>query len=134
MLHLSTYTYAPWVLDVLADRKNGIATTTLLMPSVYQIAEFAKKAIADRALKENQEERYRGAQARRSPAVYVRSGPFRPFPKLWEAFADDPEATAALDNPGSFAFLDDVGRVFATRGKHVARELLVPPVEVPADG
>lgn len=130
MLHLSTYTYAPWVLDALADRKTGIATETMLMPSVYQIAEFAKKAIADRALKEGQEARYARAQAQRSPARYVKPPPFRPFPRLWEAFADEPAVIQALDNPGSFGFLDDASRLLATRGKDKARAFILPPSTV----
>lgn len=52
--------------------------------------------------------------------------PFRPFPALWEAFADDPAILAKLDNPGSFAFLDDAARTLARRGKDAARVFILP--------
>lgn len=58
------------------------------------------------------------------PAVRT---PFRPFPALWAAFADEPEIIKLLDNPGSFAFLDDAGRTLAMRGKDAARAFISPP-------
>lgn len=54
--------------------------------------------------------------------------PFRPFPALWAAFADEPAIIAILDNPPSFAFLDDAGRALAMRGKDAARQFINPPV------
>jgi hypothetical protein len=51
--------------------------------------------------------------------------PFRPFPKLWEAFADDPETLAILDSGLSFDRLFGASEMLATRGKQEARATLV---------
>lgn len=55
----------------------------------------------------------------------VRS-PFRPFPALWAAFADEPEIIKTLDHPPGFAFLDDAARILAIRGKDAARAMISP--------
>lgn len=53
--------------------------------------------------------------------------PFRPFPRLWEAFADEPDIIEILDHPpGGFSFLNEASRTFAMRGKDPAREFIKP--------
>ncbi len=47
--------------------------------------------------------------------------PFRPFPKLWEAFADDAEATERLNSGMSFNALFDASKALAMYGKAEAR-------------
>ncbi len=52
--------------------------------------------------------------------------PFRPFPRLWAAFQDEPEIIALLDKAPSFGFLDDAGRALAVQGKDAARKFIRP--------
>lgn len=126
MEHLSTYYASPWVLDALADPKTGIATTTLLMPSVSQIAEFAKDAIGARAEKEAFDRRYDRAQAGRQAFTPAVRAPFRPYPALWAAFDKEPEIITALDDPHSFDWLTEASRTLAVRGMDAARDFIQP--------
>lgn len=52
--------------------------------------------------------------------------PFRPFPKLWEAFVDEPDLLDPQKNLLTFAQLFDASRALATRGKDAARTILDP--------
>jgi hypothetical protein len=59
-------------------------------------------------------------------------GPFRPYPKLWEAFADEPEMIIILDNRHpdhlqSFESLTQYSKTLAVRGKEAAREEILRP-------
>lgn len=119
--HLNSYYSTPWVLDRLADPRTGIATTTLLMPSVSQLRDFAMKAIDERAKFERYHEVQKRKQTYSAPSARARE-PFRPFPKLWAAFADEPAIVDRLDWIGfTFAQLDNFGRTHATRGIDAAR-------------
>lgn len=110
----------------IADKRTGIQTKEMFPPNVAAITKIAEEIIAKGAERADLEKRYGDAQARRRPSTPPVLTPFRPFPKLWEAFADEPEIIAILDKAPSFASLDDAGRALATRGKDAARQMILP--------
>lgn len=60
---------------------------------------------------------------RHGPLFRQFNQPFRPFPRLWEAFAPEPEIVAKLDRDlFSFDQLNHFGMTHATRGVDAARK------------
>lgn len=113
-----------FVVTRMADRHLGIAAKCQFLPTIADLKAYADAVLEMRA----RQVRYAGLQDRRPASAPVRK-PFRPFPKLWEAFADEPEIIAQLDKARSFDFLFDASRIFAMRGKDAARKLISPPAE-----
>lgn len=114
-----------WIVDRVADRLLGItAKHREFLPGIGQVIEMINglREMEDRYA------RYGDLQARRRPISSPALKPFRPFPRLWEAFAGEPEILDKLDHPGSFDFLDNASRIFATRGLAAARAFIDPPL------
>jgi len=113
-----------------AMQARGYATTPTEWPSEFDSAATIQgdHAAADafEALQRDQRERAKFlagsiASRRRQPAPRQ---PFRPYPKLWEALAGDPETTARLDNIGSFEAMTMASRLFATEWIDRARDYI----------
>jgi hypothetical protein len=109
-----------YVVAKLADRQTGIATKSQYLPTIAEIKIAADTIMEDRA----KEVRYANLQSRRIALPSYRV-PFRPFPKLWGAFADEPAVIKLLDHPGSFDFLNVASRTLATQGKEAARTFIL---------
>jgi hypothetical protein len=112
-----------WIVDRLADRYLGItAKHKEFAPSIGSVIE----AIGSYHEMKKRSAYYADAQSRRPGHSAPVRTPFRPFPRLWEAFAGEPEVIDALDHAETFDRLSDISRTFATRGKEAARKLILP--------
>jgi hypothetical protein len=111
-----------WIVDRLADRHLGItAKHRSFVPGIGDVLDM----VASLNEMEERYTRYGDAQKRfllRSTPVLQ---PFRPFPKLWDVFADEPAVIKLLDHPGSFDFLNVASRTLATQGKEAARTFIL---------
>lgn len=109
------------IIDRVADRHLGITSKhPTFLPTVGQIVDM----ITALHEQEARAERYGTLRSRFSS---VEPKPFQraiPFPKLWAAFAEEPEALEALNTAGSFSMLFDASKLLATRGKDAARSVL----------
>jgi hypothetical protein len=117
-----------WIVDRVADRHLGITFRfKTFAPSIGEVLEFiaSLKDMRDRY------NHYSEVQKRVVPRLPFERKPFRPYPKLWEAFADDPEVLARLDDPNAFDFLTEASKRLTMRGKDVARKFIVPEESAP---
>ncbi len=61
----------------------------------------------------------------------AKDGPFRPYPKLWAAFADEPAIIDALERGGlNFDHLTEASKRHAMRGKDEAREYIAATANI----
>jgi hypothetical protein len=114
------------IVDRIADRHLGITFKhKSFAPSIGDVLEMVA-SLKDMEARYN---RYQNAKDRidRRPRAHT---PFRPYPKLWEAFADEPAVLQALDQPESFDWLTEASKRLAMRGKDAARQFIYPqPVD-----
>lgn len=106
-----------WIVDRVADRHLGItAKHKSFAPSIGEVLDM----IASLHDMEARSQRYEKAQTRRQPIRQRVTEPFRPFQKLWDAFADDRPTIEKLDLGLPFDTLFDASKALATRGKRSA--------------
>lgn len=106
-------------LEALCSPTQGLASLHTFPPGLAEIANFRKKWRAHWQILSR-------PTPKLTPFSYQRTK-FRPFPRLWEAFADEPKIIAILDNAPLFAFLEDASRTLARWGKDRARAYIDPP-------
>lgn len=112
-----------WIVDRLADRHLGInAKHAQFVPSIGDVLDMISR------VKEMEErrQRYGEAQKRFAPRSAAIIKAFRPYPRLWEAFAGDAEAIEALDSAASFDWLTEASKRLVARGKDEARKFICP--------
>jgi hypothetical protein len=123
-------------IERLVDPQRGLPRHFSRMPSLKDIADFAGKLTVEgheqlrrntepepdnRELRSEGERKAFAEKVRRSPEPPLTREPFRPFPKLWEAFADDPEALRRLDSCLAFPMVEAASRALARDGPTAAR-------------
>lgn len=108
-----------YVVDKIADRLTGIAAQSQYLPTIADLKVFADRAMEDRA-KEIRYSRLQGLK----PSLPPPRTRFRPFPKLWQAFADDQHTIDKLDASLPFDTLFDASKALATKGKPAALAIL----------
>lgn len=116
--------YPAEIVERLVDPKRGLPRQFARMPSLKEIADAAEKLAAQ----DHDRQRYRDMPAkplRYSTIEAPPREPFRPFPKLWEAFAADREVMAALDSHLPFPQVEAASRALARSGPTEARAVLV---------
>jgi hypothetical protein len=105
--------YPVEVQDRLTDLRQGIPSKCQFLPTIAAIVEmadgFAKQDMADAAFKER--------FSRRAVAYSPPQRQFQPFPRLWEAFANEPDILKSK----TFEAYDDAARALATQGREAAR-------------
>lgn len=113
-----------WIVDRLTDRHLGItAKHKSFAPGIGEVLDL----IAGLREMQDRYARYSEIQGRRTTNAAQVLQPFRPYPRLWQAFVDEPAVIEALDNPGTFDFLTEASKRFAIRGKDAARDFILPP-------
>lgn len=111
---------------------TGLAARCKFLPTAADVMEFVegRKSRFEPPVSMLTDSGYKRFEvSRRVPAPPARK-PFRPFPKLWDAFADDPEMLRILDGKASrvgisFETLDGAARMLATKGTDAARDFLL---------
>lgn len=113
-----------WVMDP----RNGLATTTKFLPTPGDVHEFlrAKRERAEQFKPIPPRGLTKFEPSNTPPPKY---GEFRPFPKLWEAFASEPD----LLQGKTFDQLSDASKALATQGKDRARDILSKRYKQPGD-
>lgn len=112
-----------WIIDRVADRRLGItAKHPTFLPSVNEVLEMII-ALQEEAAKQLHAHQRKTEYKALPMGAYrgLKGGPFRPFPKLWEAFVDDAEATERLNSGMTFNALFDASKALAIYGKTEAR-------------
>lgn len=113
-----------WIVDRLADRHLGItAKHAQFVPSIGDVLDMISRV---REMEERRQ-RYGEAQKRIAPRSAPVIKPFRPYPRLWDAFAGDADVIEALDSATSFDWLTEASKRFSARGKDEARRFICPP-------
>lgn len=111
-----------WIVDRIADRHLGITFKhKSFAPSIGDVLDMA----ASLKEMEARHARYSEAQRRFAPRSAPVLQPFRPYPKLWEAFTDEPEVIEALDH-STFEVMTEASKRLAVRGKDAARTYILP--------
>jgi len=113
-------TYSVDVMARLADLRTGVPSKVKYLPTIADVIELGNKLAED----EHKTARYSAIQHRRPIAIEGPRAAFRPFPKLWEAFADDPAVLAKLDKGLPFGTLSHADKLRATDGTWVAKAFL----------
>lgn len=112
-----------WIVDRLADRHLGItAKHTQFIPSIGDVLDLISKMME----MEERRQHYGEAQKRFAPRSTPNIKPFRPYPRLWSAFADEPEIIQLLDSATAFDWLTEASKRLAARGKDEARKFIHP--------
>jgi hypothetical protein len=121
------------VLDLLAHPQHGIAAKCKFVPAIAEVADFAN----DKLRREEEMARGRLAAEHRASLKPLsmddyhrirtgREAKYQPFPKVWDAFRDDPEAYAKLNsNLLTFEVLSGISKTLAMQGQTAARENLL---------
>lgn len=118
--------YPEHIIRALGDPHKGIAVHQSFLPTKPEIKAFADHLIGAQTKADEYTQLDRRKRYSQMTALPRYRTPFRPFPALWAAFADEPAIIKLLDEAASFAFLDDAGRTLAMRGKAAAREIIDP--------
>jgi hypothetical protein len=114
-------TYPEWALILLCDIRTGITTKTKFLPTPKDVTDFIEPLLEQ----ERKMARFQAIKQRAPvPAISGTVGKPRPFPKLWEAFADDCEMFAKLERCLPFDTLSRASLLLATRGTTAARDFL----------
>ena len=126
-------TYEPVVIRRLADLREGLPSRCKFLPSVAEVHEIGER-LADqeaRRAKYASEPPRRPAIAGRHHHEGAKDGPFRPYPKLWAAFAEEPTIIDALDRGGfNFDQLTEASRRLVIQGKDKARDYIASIAKV----
>jgi hypothetical protein len=114
-------TYPEWALIRLCDIRTGVTTKTKFLPTPKDVIDFVEPLLEQ----ERKMARFQAIKQRvTAPALGGPTDKPRPFPKLWEAFADDPAMIAKLESGLSFETLFSASRKLATEGEWIARAWL----------
>jgi len=113
-----------WIIEKLASRTQGLTMRhPEFPPSVGQVVKMASDLQAKVGEEQERAKRIQQQFAERRALPRTKE-PFRPFPKLWEAFADEPDLLDPQKNYLTFDRLFDASKALATRGKDAARTIL----------
>lgn len=113
-----------WIVDRAADRHLGLTFKyKTFPPSIGEVIDY----IGNLLDMKDRYDRYGEIQGRIQRGLSPPAQPFRPFPRLWEAFAGESDVIRALDAAESFDFLSGASKRFATKGKDAARMMILPP-------
>lgn len=115
------------MVERLGDLRTGLPGVCKYLPTPYDVRELSETIGVRMAAERRQRARIlEGRVARRFvPLPHGSVEKFRPFPRLWEAFANDSEAMALLDSGLPFDRLFGASRALATQGPEAARAMLV---------
>lgn len=107
--------YPPDVQVKLADHRTGIPAKTQFLPTVAVIVEMADNLMAQQA----KLDRYSAIRQRPVEQIEYK-GAYIPFPRLWEAFADELDLLRGRE----FSKLSGADKMLAIEGKAAARAVL----------
>lgn len=112
----------------LCDLEFGIPSKCKFLPTISEIVDeghsFERRRATERHYELLQQSPRMSMDEYHAQRTGERSG-YRPFPRLWEAFAGDAEARAKLNGGVPFDRLFDASRLLATTGMDAARKLLI---------
>ena len=120
-------------LEALMSPTDGLAARCQWPPTLYDIATFRKERSDKLIDRLNFEQRHPVERKSRLRPFEYRSAPFRPYPKLWDAFATEAEIIDRLESripphpyPGmTFDKVTQASKLLATKGIDEARKYII---------
>ena len=106
---------------------TGIAARCKFLPTAADVMEFveSRKSRFEPPVSMLTDSGYKRFEvSRRVPAPPARK-PFRPFPKLWAAFENEPEVYRKLSGGLPFDQIDSAAKALAIRGRDDARKIIM---------